>query len=255
MKKNAKKITIITVILVILILLLIQIIQLIPKNKQSETQEVIQTSNNEKEEVLAETSVVLNAEQKKQFMEELSVGWDDSKVEKVNVKLDSKSETEEIPIPVPKGYKISGVEGENTLDGGVVIYEGTDEVSGESDSEGVKTAQKTRNQWVWVPVYDPNEIYGVDANGKMWGKLYNYSTSGGTKDNWSETDGVIRISSSSNDREPDVVTGYDKDDYLPNYLSQEDRADLDNELTTNFENSIKSIKKYGGFYIDMRQVD
>ena len=40
------------------------------------------------------------------------------------------------------------------------------------DSSNVADAQKSRNQYVWVPVPDISKFYGTDANGKKWGKLY-----------------------------------------------------------------------------------
>ena len=51
-------------------------------------------------------------------------------------------------VPIPKGFVASQVTGENTKAGGLVIYEGTEEVT----EENVETARKTRNQFVWVPV-------------------------------------------------------------------------------------------------------
>ena len=51
-------------------------------------------------------------------------------------------------IPIPKGFVASQATGENTKAGGLVIYEGTEEVT----DENVETARTTRNQFVWVPV-------------------------------------------------------------------------------------------------------
>ncbi len=47
---------------------------------------------------------------------------------------------------VPEGFVASDIEGENTIAGGLVIYEGTEKVSTDVD------AKTTRNQFVWVPV-------------------------------------------------------------------------------------------------------
>ena len=57
------------------------------------------------------------------------------------------------PVTVPGGATISGVEGENTVDGGLVIYiipEG--ETVDWSNAAEVEYAQKTFSQFVWVPV-------------------------------------------------------------------------------------------------------
>lgn len=177
--------------------------------------------------------------------------WD---LNRVHIEYDS----EGVPVPVPNGYVGSSietvlddegnvvVEGENTVNTGFVIYEGTEEVTTANKS----TAQTTRNQWVWVPIYDVSEIYGVDSNGMMHGKLYNYDSEGRKNENWSEdSNGVMKIKDSSGNREPDIVISYDYDAYLPNYISDEERDELYDELAEMFKNNIKSIKKYGGFYI------
>jgi len=59
-------------------------------------------------------------------------------------------------VPIPKGFVASqyaGTEtepGENTKDGGLVIYEGTVPVT----KDNIDEARRTRNQYVWVPVED-----------------------------------------------------------------------------------------------------
>lgn len=176
--------------------------------------------------------------------------WD---LNKVHIEYDS----EGVPVPVPNGYVGSSVvtqlddagnvllEGENTVNDGFVIYEGTEAVTVENREE----AQTTRNQWVWVPIYDPSEIYGIDSLGMMHGKLYDYNEYGRTRLNWSEdSKGVMKITSNSSYREPAVVS-YDYDAYLSVYNIGQERDELKEELTELFEDNIESIKKYGGFYI------
>lgn len=116
--------------------------------------------------------------------------------------------------------------------------------------------QKTTNQYVWVPVNDISRIYGVDSNGKLWGKLYGFPTSetgSRSKNNWTETNGIMSISNKTNYREPDVThynTNYDIDSKLPGYLNGQTQYELlSKELEENFYTTIKSIKEYGGFYI------
>ena len=118
-----------------------------------------------------------------------------------------------ITVPIPKGYSASKVTGENTVENGFVIYEGEEEVN-DSNKD---TAQTTRNQFVWVPVEKIEEMYGVDNNGKIWGKLYSFSEEGITPLNWTENGGIIRITAEANNREPDVVTETDTDEALPSY--------------------------------------
>ena len=115
--------------------------------------------------------------------------------------------------------------------------------------------QKTRNQYVWVPVDDPTRIYGVDNKGKIWGKLYNFSNTGRTAYNWTETNGIMNITSQTSYREPNVLqisSGYDRDgySYMHSYGLGETRYEmLAQELEQNYYEIIESIKKYGGFYI------
>ncbi|MBP3597233.1 MAG: hypothetical protein J6J60_07560, partial [Clostridia bacterium] len=93
--------------------------------------------------------------------------WD---LTKVNIVYD----TNNVPVPVPKGYVASGADGEHTVNTGFVIYQG----DGEVNNDNAWDESVSRNQWVWVPVYDSSRIYSIDANGKRSGKLYDYSSTG-----------------------------------------------------------------------------
>ena len=163
-------------------------------------------------------------------------------------------------VPVPNGYVGSSVAGENEIDTGYVIYEGEEAVT----DSNVADAQKNRNQYVWVPVPDISKFYGTDANGKKWGKNYSFSSSTsssydeitGTKPyNWSESNGVMTISSKTNYREPDVVakyssTGYDMDSRLKTLgIGAKTTHEFLNQLEKEFNNMVASVEKYGGFYI------
>ena len=160
-------------------------------------------------------------------------------------------------VPVPNGYVGSKVTGENEIDTGFVIYEGEEEVT----DSNVQTAQTSRNQYVWIPVEDISKFYGTDANGKSWGKIYNYTTgtsSNSTFDevtgtyalNWSETNGVMSISSSTIYREPDVLSSRDTPYYLRRYgVSEDSMLDFLLRQQTDFKKMIYSVEKYGGFYI------
>ena len=171
--------------------------------------------------------------------------WDDTKVDAVESE-------DNVVVPVPKGYTASKVTGETTVKDGFVIYEGEEPVTDESD---IETAQTTRNQFVWVPVANLSEMYGTDEEGKKWGKLYKFSSTGITPYNWTEEDGVMSITSATSYREPDVVTGYDGSDAtgdssdftstIGNMTGEEFKA----QLETEFNSMIASVEKYGGFYI------
>ena len=127
----------------------------------------------------------------------------------------------------------------------------------EQQAKNIFNLQKERNQYVWVPVSDISQIYGVDSNKKLWGKLYNFSSSGRSNRNWTETNGIMSITNATNYREPDVVWGtgsyaYDTDGYSymhNNGLGQTRYEMLAQELEQNYLEIMESIKKYGGFYI------
>lgn len=60
------------------------------------------------------------------------------------------------PVTIPGGATVSGVEGENTVDGGLVIYMvPKNETVNWSNEAEVEYAQKTYSQFVWVPVETP----------------------------------------------------------------------------------------------------
>lgn len=60
------------------------------------------------------------------------------------------------PVTIPGGATISGVPGENTVDGGLVIYMvPKNETVNWSNEAEVEYAQKTYSQFVWVPVENP----------------------------------------------------------------------------------------------------
>ena len=130
----------------------------------------------------------------------------------------------------------------------------TDTTTPTQEEINIFNLQKTRNQYVWVPVDDPARIYGVDSKGKIWGKLYSFSSTGRTANNWTETNGIMSITSQTYYRDPNVLqsTTYDRDGYSYMHSSGlgETRYEmLAQELEQNYYEIIESIKKYGGFYI------
>ncbi|MBP3596957.1 MAG: hypothetical protein J6J60_06125 [Clostridia bacterium] len=154
--------------------------------------------------------------------------WD---LTKVNIVYD----TNNVPVPVPKGYVASGADGEHTVNTGFVIYQG----DGEVNNDNAWDESVSRNQWVWVPVYDSSRIYSIDANGKRMGKLYDYSSTG-------------RSSCTNSNYEPGILTDKDKDkeeDFARYNMIGMTRDKLYKELQVEYDSTIESIEKYGGFYI------
>ena len=171
--------------------------------------------------------------------------WNGTSDDKVNAV--QSTDTTPIAVPVPKGYTASKVTGETTVEDGLVIYEGEEEVNDTNKD----TAQTTRNQFVWVPVTNPSEMYGRDENCKKWGKLYSFDEEGITPYNWTEEGGVMSITSATSYREPDVIS-YDADNTNLQQAGLDASATADTfkaQLETEFNSMIASVEKYGGFYI------
>ena len=95
----------------------------------------------------------------------LPAGWDGTKVASTvsgTITVDSNTNVS-VTAPIPTGYVASDVEGENTIVGGLVIYQGTDPVSTDED------AITTRNQFVWIPVTNINSMIMCKENNQTTG--------------------------------------------------------------------------------------
>ena len=149
-------------------------------------------------------------------------------------KVDIVYDTDNIPVPVPKGYVASDVDGEHTVSTGFVIYDGDTKVTNDNAWE----ESCKRNQWVWVPVADMNRIFVADTNGKTRTKLYNYTTKG-------------RTSFFNNDYEPGVLSiNYDTEVmFESSNMNGMTKQRLLQEMQKQLEDTMESIKKYGGFWI------
>ena len=140
-------------------------------------------------------------------------------------------------VKTAKAYNYDD-EGDETVNshqyGGFVIYEGTEPVP--TTATDLLNAQKTRNQWVWVPVPDTSRIY-EETNGVKKSKLWTFNLS--------------NISQYSNSNyEPNALSSYDREYYFERYGMQGYTKDkFDEELKREYEDAIESIEAYGGFYI------
>ena len=171
-------------------------------------------------------------------------GWDGSKV--------TPEESDDgVTVPVPIGYVASDATGEHSVNDGFVIYEGDTEVN----DGNVADAKTSRNQFVWIPVEDINQIAnaaqngGTDGNGRTnyQGKLYDFSTSGATEM-------ASYGQGTTNNREPDVVTGssgtsYDGSSTYLEILGLSSSSEFKTQLQEEFNEMIESVDTYGGFYI------
>lgn len=158
--------------------------------------------------------------------------WDTEKVTVYTDKSGSKA-------PIPKGYVASQVTGETEIKTGLVIYEGDNPVTGTAigtPGTDAWVASCSRNQWVWVPVSNTSRIY--DDYTKT-AKLYNRTSSG-------------RSDYANTNFEPGFLTStsYDNEALFSQYnLIGMTRKKLYDEIQVELSETIKSIKKYGGFYI------
>ena len=201
---------------------------------------------------------ILSKKQKSTIVEAKKTNLNLQNNEHMHVELDSSGDK----VAVPNGYVGSKVTGENEINTGYVIYEGEEEVNDTNKDE----AQKSRNQYVWIPVPDVSKFYGTDANGKKWGKLYNFTSetssdslfdevTGTYPDNWNETNGIMKINDKTKIREPDVVpksssTVYDGDSQLKTLgLGARTTQEFLRQVESEFNRMLASVEKYGGFYI------
>ena len=172
--------------------------------------------------------------------------------------------------PIPKGYVVSKVDGEKTISGGLVIYERTEEVT----NENVVEAQKTRNQYVWIPVDEINDMVMCKSktedsqcnivkendsgspNGfklkcsthnseDLAGKIYDTTKTAGSSGvpytytmDFSQTN----QSYSANRKEPAVVGG------------DEGQQVTLNQMNKDFVEMVKSVYVYGGFYLGRYEI-
>ena len=138
-----------------------------------------------------------------------------------------------VDVPVPTGYTASSASDENSVNGGFVIYEGTEAVT-ESNKWN---AQCNRNQYVWVPIADVSDMYWRDqTTGKKYGTYYNFSTTGYTK-------------GSNRSYEPQTTIHDIQSTYLTQYLNGMSREDFLMEMEIDFDKMLNSVATYGGFYI------
>ena len=138
-----------------------------------------------------------------------------------------------VQVPVPTGYTASSASDENSVNGGFVIYEGTDAVT----DSNKWNAQCNRNQYVWIPIEDVSDMYWRDqTTGKKYGTRYTFSSSAYTKDSTSK-------------RESQTTNKDIQSTFLTKYLNGMSREDFLMEMEIDFDKMLNSVATYGGFYI------
>ena len=122
---------------------------------------------------------------------------------------------------IPKGFTVSGIKSEQTIEGGLVIYDIPKDTTVDwTNPDSVKTKY---NQFVWIPV----EVKSTDTENSI-ASFY--------RSEWAEN------ASTGGDRTAGLSTNYTEPDSTNDTADKTGIADQITELT-------KSIYKYGGFYI------
>ena len=142
-----------------------------------------------------------------------------------------------VDVPVPTGYTASSASDENSVNGGFVIYEGTEAVTDSNKWE----AQCNRNQYVWIPIANVSDMYWRDqTTGKKYGTRYTFSSSAYTKD-------------ATKKYEPQTTSRDIQSTYLTQYLNGMTREDFLMEMEIDFDKMLNSVATYGGYYIGRYQ--
>ena len=153
---------------------------------------------------------------------------------------------------IPQGFTVSGIDGEQTIENGLVIYQ-TGEINITDWSTNANTIKSTYNQWVWIPVTNPSEMYeenqsGVALSGSTGVTTTKYSKSVtlGSRTFTRTTPGVA-----DGYREPDLVIGngsqYDASNYgTAGFASLKEMAQ---NLVLDYNEMLDSVNQFKGFYI------
>ena len=132
---------------------------------------------------------------------------------------------------IPAGFTVSGINGETTIDGGLVIYD-----IPENEIENVKWdgTEKTKyNQFVWIP---------VEVNKATEPKDTETSIASFKRNVWQDNARVANNAQSSTSF-PSTYGAWS------NYSEPNITNDTATGIASQIENLTKSIYKYGGFYI------
>lgn len=159
--KNQKGITLIALVITIVVLIIlagVTIVALTGNNgiltKANEAKNEVEEANQEEELKLAKIELQMNTDKN-----ELTLSNGNSLF---------KDKNGDFAI-IPKGFIVSKFEDEMIIENGLVIYQINDNENLEWTEESKQKMQEEYNQFVWIPVDNPNTMYGIDKNGKKWG--------------------------------------------------------------------------------------
>ena len=171
--------------------------------------------------------------------------WIDTKVGDTTGGGNSNYNPADDGVPIPDGYYYVG----GTKAKGLVISDA------EADNEKYKGQENVGkdlagNQWVWVPVETPSSLYttvteGVALSGSTGVKTTKYTNS-------AIISGITRgLPGNTNWREPDIVTNstWGDTDERAKTAGFSSLANMAETMVSEYEEMIRSIEKYKGFYI------
>ena len=146
-------------------------------------------------------------------------------------------------VPIPDGYYYVG----GTKAKGIVI---SDNVADKELDKGKENVRRdlAGNQWVWVPVETPSSLYttvteGVALSGSTGVKTTKYTNS-------AIISGITRgLPGNTNFREPDILTDSSYDDTNFATAGFSSLANMAETMVNEYEEMIRSIENYKGFYI------
>ena len=151
---------------------------------------------------------------------------------------------------IPKGY--------TPIDAGDAKWgDGSSSPAQSSVDNGLVIKDDSNNEWVWIPVeastfssmyVTSNDGIALSGDVGVATNLYTKSTTiGKTGDTYTLSRSTPNTASF---REPDLVVDYDKNEsYYKTILGFDTPKAMAESFTTDYENMIASIQKYGGFYI------
>ena len=150
---------------------------------------------------------------------------------------------------IPQGFAVSGISGENTIENGLVIYQtGEINITDWSDANAIRNKY---NQWVWVPVANPSEMYEENQNGVALG-----GGTGVTTKRYSKSEiisGITRTTpgDKTDCREPDLVLGNGNECDAVNYETAgfASLKDMAQNLALDYNEMLDSVNQFKGFYV------
>ena len=150
-------------------------------------------------------------------------------------------------VTIPGGYYYVG----GTKDSGLVISDNVNDNELDKGKEDVRR-DLAGNQWVWVPVETPSNLYTTVAAGQALAGSTGVKTTKYTNSAIISGQTRVKPGDTSNYREPDLVFGSNgtSSDYS-NYATAgfSSLANMAETMKSDYEEMIASLEKYKGFYI------